>query len=43
MDPRQRISAKAAMWHDYFCDLPTKIHDLPEGIDCLYYFTFNDL
>lgn len=30
MDPKQRISSKAAMWHDYFSDLPQKIHDLPD-------------
>ncbi|WAR10007.1 CDK14-like protein [Mya arenaria] len=29
MDPKKRISAREAMTHDYFCDLPPKIHELP--------------
>lgn len=32
MDPKKRISARAAMKHEYFCDLPTKIHELPDGM-----------
>lgn len=31
MDPRKRISAKDAMRHEYFCDLPPKIHELPDA------------
>ena len=46
MEPTKRISAKAAMKHEYFTDLPPKIHELPDGmkntssfnslIDCMY-------
>ncbi|KAK3582637.1 hypothetical protein CHS0354_001682 [Potamilus streckersoni] len=30
MPPNKRISARAAMKHDYFMDLPPKIHELPD-------------
>ncbi|KAL4217160.1 Cyclin-dependent kinase 14 [Mactra antiquata] len=30
MDPKLRITAKAAMKHEYFSDLPPKIHELPD-------------
>uniref|UniRef100_T1J5K7 cyclin-dependent kinase n=1 Tax=Strigamia maritima TaxID=126957 RepID=T1J5K7_STRMM len=30
LQPRQRISAKAAKYHPYFSDLPPKIYDLPD-------------
>ena len=31
MEPIKRISAAMARHHDYFMDLPPKIHDLPDG------------
>lgn len=31
MEPCRRLSAKLAMKHEYFRDLPPKIHDLPDG------------
>lgn len=31
MNPRKRISAEAAMRHDYFSNLPEPIHHLSEG------------
>ena len=31
MCQHKRISAQAAMKHEYFMDLPPKIHDLPDG------------
>ena len=31
MRPHDRISARAALSHDYFKDLPPKIHELPDG------------
>ncbi|XP_046556004.1 cyclin-dependent kinase 14-like [Haliotis rubra] len=31
MEPCRRLSAKLAMKHDYFRDLPPKIHDLPDS------------
>jgi len=32
VQPRRRILAKSAMRHQYFNDLPIKIHDLPEQV-----------
>ncbi|KAH3826852.1 hypothetical protein DPMN_128764, partial [Dreissena polymorpha] len=31
MDSRKRISSLQAMKHQYFCDLPPKIHELPDA------------
>ena len=31
LEPRKRISAKASMRHQYFDDLPQKIHELSDG------------
>lgn len=30
LQPHNRISAKDALYHKYFCDLPPKIYDLPD-------------
>lgn len=35
MCPHKRISAQAAMKHEYFMDLPPKIHDLPDA-SCVF-------
>ena len=42
MHPYRRISARAAVDHDYFKDLPPKIHELPDGILVLKSFTLTD-
>lgn len=31
MEPSKRICAEDAMKHEYFWDLPPKVHDLPDG------------
>lgn len=38
MEPSKRISAAQARRHEYFMDLPPKIHDLPDGenVKCCY-------